>query len=87
MDDPGVKEKVSVTVSAPREYDVDCPYLPGYKPPLVNCQAALDLLPWGDEALRFGPAESAGVDVSLPRSYKTRGCLLAYTNSLLRKLI
>ncbi|KAL8882102.1 MAG: hypothetical protein Q9192_007644, partial [Flavoplaca navasiana] len=66
-----VYEKLSVTVSAPREYDVDCPYLPGYKPPLIHCQAALDLLPWGDEALRFGPAENAGVDVSLPQSYQS----------------
>lgn len=78
---------LSVTVSAPREYIVDCPYLPAYKSPLVHCQAALELLPWGDEALRFGPAESAGVDVSLPRSYNTRACLLAYTTSFRRKLI
>ncbi|KAI4093898.1 MAG: hypothetical protein LQ339_007580 [Xanthoria mediterranea] len=65
----GWSGQLSVTVLAPRMYDILCPYLPAYRPPLDQCQAALDLLPWGDEARRFGPATSAGVDVPLPRTY------------------
>ena len=64
--------QLSTTVLAPRKFDILCPYLPAYRPPLDQCQAALDLLPWGDEARRFGPATSAGVDVSLPRTYTAR---------------
>lgn len=79
--------QLSVTVLAPRKYDILCPYLPAYRPPLDQCQAALDLLPWGDEARRFGPATSAGVDVSLPRTYTARVFFFTCRTYLRRRLM
>ena len=61
-----------MTMSVPKRYSVVCPSLPSYKPPLSSCQDALDLLPYGNELLKFGAASSPGVQVALPRTYVAR---------------
>lgn len=72
----GYPESLTVTVSAPQEYNVICSSLPTYRTPLLYCQRALDLLPYGNEPLTFGPAGHPGVKVSLPRRYTAGHCAI-----------
>ena len=74
----GQHEGLTMIMSVPKRYSVVCPVLPSYKPPLSlsSCQDALDLLPYGNELLKFGAASSPGVQVALPRKYVARkNCL------------
>lgn len=63
---------LTMTMSVPKRYSVLCPILPSHKPPLSSCQDALDLLPYGNEFLRFGLGSNPGVQVALPRTYVAR---------------
>ena len=71
-------------MSKPKQYDIACPTLPNTGPPLFSCQAALDILPYGDELLRFGAASDPHAQVQLPNTFDARrsGCAFKTTPGL-----